>query len=1006
MAEHWKIEFTDIMAIDWKISVNDPLYSSDPIILQATGDPLTINHDNDSDDLFDPIRPTKTTFRVYSDTHFALTEFYSIEDKHLPVNISRFGITPYWIGFIETQNYSEEYEPVSYRVEVVATDGLDILKNILYAESIVYDDGKEIVTYHDGRIRESEIILDILGQIGHTTFYEFVNLYEDDMTDGVDSSPFDQTVIDVDVFKDFTCWDVLVEILKKYNAFIRQRNGFFYILRPVELGATTVYGRYFTDAITKTAVTLNPDQFINRIATHPSSKRLQVPGGVLMIEPPAKTVTVQQDYGNKQSWLDNWQFKGDTYRGSYLFDFWTNSGTPLPQPISNVINGENEGVLLTGTNHYPGVGDYIFQSFGINSIISATDGVTLEFDWLLYNIGADAVVGNIFYITIFGSGYFLHELNEDFVEWTATPSTITITADAPVGSSGWTTYKRKVIGLPDAGPYQIRIHCMDDTYPFADVRLGIKNVRFYLSSVSISTKSVRVMLPDPWGGQNFPLWGSNKWRYAPIKVKEFVEITQNEYVVNNNINGVNLVYEYKLGDVVDADMDNVIEQFGGALGVAKQTDDYKVMIVRLTGDSGLLELTCNGYTGTANFNTDLTVTATEFVDLYITGFDTVDILISSSNEDVIFTSLVLGLDFETTVENISGNLNGTVEETSPTYTAVLGPTDTWNSRGGTEAKPLLELIGDEIADQYARPKQLIQMPIMETAQDIQIDPIGNFQDDLNLYNGDVRVFVMNRGEFDVRNREWNVDLCEICTRVAEPEEPEETFEVIYGALYNWYAINDPRNICAAGWHIPTDAECATLYTFLGGDAIAGGELKETGFDHWASPNTGATNSTGFNGRGSGARIFIGFVTLTYGCNLWASDEVDVTHGVWEGLSYNDILFHHGSYTGQKFFGFSVRPIKDDDTLADMVGNDGKIYSSVKIGNQVWIANNLCETKYRNGDLIPEVQDQATWAALTTGAYCAYDNNIDNAYIEGTSGLTTADSTVVTVDSTEITVDEG
>ena len=73
-------------------------------------------------------------------------------------------------------------------------------------------------------------------------------------------------------------------------------------------------------------------------------------------------------------------------------------------------------------------------------------------------------------------------------------------------------------------------------------------------------------------------------------------------------------------------------------------------------------------------------------------------------------------------------------------------------------------------------------------------------------------------------------------------------------------------------------------------------------------------------------------------------------------------------------GASVRLIKDDDTLANYVGNDGKTYLTVKIGTQVWMAENLAETKYANGDTIPEVTDNDDWLALTSGALCAYDND--------------------------------
>ncbi len=84
----------------------------------------------------------------------------------------------------------------------------------------------------------------------------------------------------------------------------------------------------------------------------------------------------------------------------------------------------------------------------------------------------------------------------------------------------------------------------------------------------------------------------------------------------------------------------------------------------------------------------------------------------------------------------------------------------------------------------------------------------------------------------------------------------------------------------------------------------------------------------------------------------------------------------------KATGTSLRPVKESTTLTHgqsgtYTGNDGKVYRTICIGTQEWVADNLCETKYRNGDSIPEVQDNISWAALTTGARCFYNNDPNN-----------------------------
>ena len=81
----------------------------------------------------------------------------------------------------------------------------------------------------------------------------------------------------------------------------------------------------------------------------------------------------------------------------------------------------------------------------------------------------------------------------------------------------------------------------------------------------------------------------------------------------------------------------------------------------------------------------------------------------------------------------------------------------------------------------------------------------------------------------------------------------------YGVLYNWPAVM-AEGICPIGWHVPTDGEFTELVDFLGGESVAGGKMKEAGDDHWDLPNTGATNSSGFNGLPGGSRYAGGFIT--------------------------------------------------------------------------------------------------------------------------------------------------
>ena len=129
----------------------------------------------------------------------------------------------------------------------------------------------------------------------------------------------------------------------------------------------------------------------------------------------------------------------------------------------------------------------------------------------------------------------------------------------------------------------------------------------------------------------------------------------------------------------------------------------------------------------------------------------------------------------------------------------------------------------------------------------------------------------------------------------------------YGKLYNWYAVNDPRGLAPKGYHIPTDAEWTTLSTYLGGESVAGGKMKEAGTSHWLSPNTGATNSSGFAGLPGGSRGAWDFSNIGAYGSWWSSSE-DYNLAWSRNLEYSDGDVYRDDYTKQN--GFSVRCLRD------------------------------------------------------------------------------------------------
>ena len=132
---------------------------------------------------------------------------------------------------------------------------------------------------------------------------------------------------------------------------------------------------------------------------------------------------------------------------------------------------------------------------------------------------------------------------------------------------------------------------------------------------------------------------------------------------------------------------------------------------------------------------------------------------------------------------------------------------------------------------------------------------------------------------------------------------------VYGKLYNWYAVNDPRGLATVGWHVPSYVEWTTLTTYLGGQNVAGGKMKEMGTSHWNSPNQDANNSSGFTGLPGGYRGISGAFDDFGNNGFWWSSSQNGAPAAWSRyLNYND-----GNATTNwagMTYGFSVRLIKD------------------------------------------------------------------------------------------------
>jgi uncharacterized protein (TIGR02145 family) len=161
-------------------------------------------------------------------------------------------------------------------------------------------------------------------------------------------------------------------------------------------------------------------------------------------------------------------------------------------------------------------------------------------------------------------------------------------------------------------------------------------------------------------------------------------------------------------------------------------------------------------------------------------------------------------------------------------------------------------------------------------------------------NGDIIPYVVDQTEWT------NLTTGAWCWYNNDPELGK-----IYGKLYNWYAVSDPRGLAPIGWHVPSLDEFGTLISYLGDVFVAGSKLKST--TGWSSGGNG-TNSSGFNGLPSGKRRD-NFEFLNEQTYYWSTDEKNSGE-----TAFAMYLFYTPNIastdTNNEFWGQCVRCIKD------------------------------------------------------------------------------------------------
>jgi len=741
-----RIEFCDLRQLTWRIDILKNGYSGSITTLKAAANPLNIEFDSGSDVFSDPLKPSTATMRVFATTDFQLADLYSTEDLHYLVKIYYNDTTLFWQGWLRMDDFEEAYDDTPYEVTIKAECGLNYLKNVEYKDG----DGE----FYTGRKTIAQIIFDIFDKINYTNgFKEFVNIYDTGISSGTNNSIFDQVYIDAEVFQEKNCYEVLESILTGFDATMLMKEGVFHIYRAKELTGATVYGRYFTSATSKTSTSISPAQYIKR--TGYSSDLIQMPGGKSLIIAPASTVECNQDYGYKESWIKNWQFKAETFSysgGYYETKYWTRAGISYFYPLNTLLKEEKDGIAFT--TYIPsgaGYSNYFYQSFGTYAKAS-TKALGFEFQMCCISNGSFNNAKLYIEVKSDNRSYYLTNDTNLALKWSTTSAKIQITHNVTAGDFNWQKISYSIPSLPISGTYTIKIFTQTQSTNYYFI--GIKDIKFFQTADTIFyyKTRLRAKLFNKW-----TVWRS-PWRQRTKYVDE-AEVVQKTYTVDNGINGKKMEFNYLIGDVVDSNVDNIPEQFCGALTYAAMVKDYDKCYP--LGTLGSLDITAGGVTRRMYFDINMEETCMGFYASYVIDYAAAGITLNYGYDGNYYVSFQAAFEMNTSWSPVSGDVSLTIS-TITNYSTGHYPTSSWSSRGGSEADSLIEFVANEIALQYSRPKQMLSIPIADLDDSgVGFNLLGCLQDNLNKYDGNNRNFVFSRGNFDLYNRIYDIDLIEI-----------------------------------------------------------------------------------------------------------------------------------------------------------------------------------------------------------------------------------------------------
>lgn len=715
-ATHWRGEFTDNEGEDWKIEIQEDGYGGSVDTMQMSGNPLTIEWPSTSDDLHEQnIRGSQAQIEVYSESDMEYATLFTSDKLEYKVNIYYDDTTLYWTGFVTADTWREPYADYPYRTVISATDGLGLLKDFDFTDLSL-----------DGRQTAAKVIHDILELISVDEFTEYINLYSTIMASTTSDSVLDQVKLFCPIWADSSCYDVLEDILKLFNAGIKQELGKFIIYRYKELDDSTMYGRTFTSPTAKSGTTKTPLQYIDRSGQ--SSNYTDAGDGTLTIIPQVKQLNITQDLKQQPSVFLNSDFDYNDFDGSD-FPNWTRATATTIGDLQDVTSQYENGVVLkTGQ-------DSITATARVDTITltgtSGTADITCSGVDATATFNSDLTTTASDFVTAFASEYSSEGVTvtssgADLI-FTATTAGVDFTGDTTItnatgnldGSVAATTANHTVVKLTQyvSGYKGSAVNTAKNTH------FSIEYTAYNSDASNARTGTNYIRIWVDGAAANRYLQAAGTWTATPTTLSQSIASTAAETWNEWATWSINATEP-----PIDGDL-------------------YIEII------------------GTVSANKDM-------YGMYRNLTFTLDSASTVENIYYKVTNAVNGriIDLEYSLGDPTWCLNwlyyqgGSIQRYDSLVTSAWevaeGSSRFWRTRGGSEDDPIVELIGGEIGNQFSRPKHLLDIMIYER-NNAFLNTIGRIEDTLNQYSGANRMFVIYQATYDVRMRRWNLSLNEL-----------------------------------------------------------------------------------------------------------------------------------------------------------------------------------------------------------------------------------------------------